>query len=74
MPYLSIIWAINFRRAIGGENRVMQYCRSLALEGGQAMADILGTQLLDNTPNRELTSAMVSGSTLCNGDLLQVQR
>lgn len=59
VPYLSIIWAINFRKCIGGEGRIMEYCRNLAIAGGQAMASILGTRILDDTPNYELTAAMV---------------
>jgi hypothetical protein len=59
VPYLSIIWAINFRKCIGGEQMIMSYCRNLAINGGKAMASILGTRILDDTPNFELTGAMV---------------
>jgi len=64
VPYLSIIWAINFRRCIGGERAIMSYCRDLAISGGNVMASILGTRILDDTPTFELTGAMVSDPSL----------
>ncbi|KAF8311729.1 PLP-dependent transferase [Clavulina sp. PMI_390] len=69
VPILSIAWAINFRNAIGGEERIRKYCRTLALDGGRAMAKVWGTQIMDdmNLDGREtwaeegeLTTAMVN--------------
>ncbi|KAF8311718.1 PLP-dependent transferase [Clavulina sp. PMI_390] len=68
-PILSIAWAINFRRAIGGEARIQEYCRTLALDGGRLMAKIWGTQVMDDmtledgetwAEDGELTTAMVN--------------
>lgn len=42
----------------------MSYCRDLAISGGNVMASILGTRILDDTPTFELTGAMVSDPSL----------
>lgn len=47
-PYLCIPAAIAWRESIGGEDAIITYCQTLALEGGKRMAEILGTEILDN--------------------------
>ena len=49
---------MKFRQLLGGESVIQQYCHTLAREGGKAVAEILGTELLDNSG--EGTLSMVS--------------
>ncbi|MCJ1478106.1 hypothetical protein MMC13_006782 [Lambiella insularis] len=50
ISYLCVPSAISFRSTIcGGEERIMSYCRMLALEGGDRAAEILGTEVMDNS-------------------------
>lgn len=58
-PYLSIDAALDFRQWLGGETKINNYTRSLAIEGGKRAVEILGTQLMDQTENSELTLNMV---------------
>lgn len=51
--------ALDFREWLGGEVKINAYCRDLAVRGGKRVAEILGTEEMDNTPNRELTLNMV---------------
>lgn len=51
--------ALDFREWLGGEVKINAYCRDLAIRGGQRLAEILGTEEMDQTPNRELTLNMV---------------
>ena len=51
--------ALDFREWLGGEVKINAYCRDLAIRGGKRLAEILGTEEMDNTPNRELTLNMV---------------
>ena len=55
----SLHTALEFRKWLGGEVKINEYCRSLAVKGGQKLAEILGTEEMDQTPNRELTLNMV---------------
>jgi hercynylcysteine S-oxide lyase len=57
--YLSVIPALDFREAIGGEKKIRDYCHFLALAGGRSMANIFGTSLLDQTDSGELIACMV---------------
>jgi len=50
--------ALDFRKWIGGEAKIFEYCNNLAFEGGKRMADIFGTRVMDS--NGELTLNMVS--------------
>jgi len=59
-PYLSIGPALDFREWLGGEVKINEYCRDLAIRGGKRLAEILGTEEMDKTPNRELTLNMVN--------------
>lgn len=56
-PLLSIVPALDFRESLGGEKKIMDYCDKLAKEGGELMAEILGTEIMDH--NGELLNAMV---------------
>lgn len=48
-PFLCIGEALRFRREVcGGEQNIMKYCFDLARDGGQAVARILGTEVMDN--------------------------
>ena len=51
--------ALDFREWLGGEVRINGYCRALAIRGGERLAEILETEGMDKTPNRELTLNMV---------------
>lgn len=44
--YLSVVAAFEFIDQCGGPRRIRDYCRNLAVKGGQAVADILGTEIL----------------------------
>ena len=48
-PYLCVAEAIRYRKEVcGGEQRITDYCRNVAREGGKAAAGILGTEVMDN--------------------------
>jgi hercynylcysteine S-oxide lyase len=48
-PYLCIPAALEFReRGCGGEPKIREYCYGLARQGGDIMAEILGTEVMDN--------------------------
>ncbi|KAF2451036.1 PLP-dependent transferase [Karstenula rhodostoma CBS 690.94] len=47
-PYLCVPAALEWRASIGGEDAIMRYCQTLAKHGAKRMAEILGTQVLDN--------------------------
>jgi hercynylcysteine S-oxide lyase len=50
--------ALDFRQWLGGEQKINDYCRSLALSGGRLLSQLLGTPLLD--PMGEFTLNMVN--------------
>ena len=52
--------ALDFREWLGGEVEINRYCRDLAVRGGKRLAEILGTEEMDETPNHELTLNMVN--------------
>ncbi|KAF8159186.1 lolT-1 [Crassisporium funariophilum] len=56
--YLTVADALEFRNWLGGEHKINSYCHELALKGGQRLAEILGTRVMD--PNGELTLNMVN--------------
>lgn len=48
-PYLCIEEALKFRRDVcGGEKEIMTYCERLSNEGGDKIAEILGTEIMEN--------------------------
>ncbi|KAI0887982.1 aminotransferase family protein-like protein [Annulohypoxylon maeteangense] len=48
-PYICVIEASKFREQVcGGEKRICDYCINMAKEGGELMATILGTDVLEN--------------------------
>ncbi len=51
--------AIAFRRRMGGEQKINDFCHTLAVAGGRLVAEILGTKVMDSTDNGELTASMV---------------
>lgn len=55
MTYL--LAALDFRNWLGGEIKINEYCHNLALQGGQRLAEIFGTRVMD--PNGDLTLNMV---------------
>ncbi|CAE7095508.1 unnamed protein product [Rhizoctonia solani] len=59
VPFLSIKYALDFREAIGGEKHINDYCHSLAVSGGEKLAEILKTKVME-TEGRELTVNMVN--------------
>lgn len=54
-PYLCVPEALKFRETIcGGEASIRQYCQHVSRVGGKRMAQILGTEIMDNK-TRSLT-------------------
>jgi len=49
--------ALDFREWLGGEHKINEYIRKLAMEGGKHLARRLGTELLD--PEGHMTLNMV---------------
>ncbi|KAI2622002.1 PLP-dependent transferase [Hypomontagnella submonticulosa] len=48
-PYICVIEALKFRNQVcGGEECVRNYCINMAKEGGELMATIMGTEVLEN--------------------------
>ena len=48
-PYLCIEEALKFRRDVcGGEEEIMTYCERISNEGGEKIAEILGTEIMEN--------------------------
>jgi selenocysteine lyase/cysteine desulfurase len=45
-PYMTVTAALDFRRQLGGETAIMNYTHNLAREGGELMAGIFGTRIL----------------------------
>ena len=43
---------------MGGETAINDYCHTLAIEGGKRLAEVMGTEVMDETG--ELTLNMVS--------------
>lgn len=56
---MTVSAALDFRQMLGGEERIMAYKHDLAIKGGQAAAQILGTSIMDVAGN-PLTAAMVN--------------
>ena len=60
--YLVVPESIKFRNNVcGGEAAIMEYCSNLAKEGGEAVAKILGTTIMDNS-----TGTLTKGCCMVN--------
>ncbi|CAO3622358.1 unnamed protein product [Cunninghamella blakesleeana] len=57
--YLTIPEVIKYRESLGGEEAIMKYNHDLAVRGGALVAEILGTQVLEND-DKTLTACMVN--------------
>ncbi|KAF2279270.1 PLP-dependent transferase [Westerdykella ornata] len=60
-PYLCVPDAIKWRASIGGEEKIMKYCQDLARKAAHRAAEILGTEVLDNS-----TGSLTRGCALSN--------
>lgn len=60
VPYLSVGPALDFRKWLGGEEKINEYCRSLAIKGGKKLAETIGTEEMDQTPGNALTLNMAN--------------
>jgi hercynylcysteine S-oxide lyase len=47
-PFLCVAEALRFRKMLGGEERIQNYCVDLARSGGDRVARILRTEVLEN--------------------------
>ncbi len=48
-PYLCVPAALQFRAEVcGGEERIRQYCQDITRKGGQRIAEILASEVMDN--------------------------
>ncbi|KAK3946953.1 pyridoxal phosphate-dependent transferase [Pseudoneurospora amorphoporcata] len=60
-PFFCVKDAIRWREEmLGGEERIMAYTTRLAREGGQKVAEILGTRVLENSKGTLVRCAMVN--------------
>ncbi|KND88219.1 hypothetical protein TOPH_07125 [Tolypocladium ophioglossoides CBS 100239] len=58
-PYLSLKGAIAWRRdVLGGEEKIMAYLCDLNKKGSQYVADIIGTEVLENSKETMTNYAM----------------
>ncbi|KAF2187883.1 PLP-dependent transferase [Zopfia rhizophila CBS 207.26] len=62
-PYLCIPEAIKFRESIGGEETIQSYCHQLAKDAAKRAAEILGTEVLENSTGT-LTNCCLSNVKL----------
>ncbi|PCH39756.1 PLP-dependent transferase [Wolfiporia cocos MD-104 SS10] len=69
VPALSNIPALEFREWLGGEKKINDYCRSLALAGGKRLAEVMGTTIMDSPNSGELTLNMVNVEIPLPGDI-----
>ncbi|KAJ7046121.1 pyridoxal phosphate-dependent transferase [Mycena alexandri] len=52
---LSVNDALDFREWLGGEEKINEYCHRLAIDGGQRLAKIMGTAVLEG-PEEQLAN------------------
>lgn len=61
ISFLTVPHAIKWRQDVcGGEEKIREYCIQLSRNGGHRVADILGTQVLDNTANTLSDCCMIN--------------
>ncbi len=58
-PFLCVGPALEYRESIGGEEAIREYNHQLAVEGGKLVANMLGTQVMENS-TKTLTASMVN--------------
>lgn len=59
--FLTVPDAIRWRKDVcGGEQKIQDYCTTLAKRGGKKVADILGTRILDNEAHTFTSGFMVN--------------
>lgn len=49
-PFLAIKDALAYRRSVGGESAIIEYCTNLAQSGGKLVAEKLGTEVMPGAP------------------------
>ncbi|KAJ0163265.1 Hercynylcysteine sulfoxide lyase [Colletotrichum tanaceti] len=59
-PSLCVKHSIEWRKSIGGEDKIIKYLWTLAKDGGKKVAAILGTFILDNKSETLTRCAMVN--------------
>lgn len=60
-PYLCVKDALEWReKVLGGEERIVQYLWKLAKDGGERVAEILGTEVLENKTGTLTNQAMIN--------------
>ncbi|KAF8510937.1 PLP-dependent transferase [Hysterangium stoloniferum] len=61
--FLSVILekttALDFREKLGGEHRINEYCHSLAVKGGQRLAQLLQTSVLSEEFTANMTNVVL---------------
>jgi selenocysteine lyase/cysteine desulfurase len=62
-PYLCIPAAIEWRKSIGGEEKILEYNQGLAKAAAKRTAEILGTEVLDNS-TQTLTNCCLTNTRL----------
>ena len=58
--YATIGAALEFRHWMGGEKKINEYCHDLVVQGTQLLAKMFGTEVLDQSPDLELTLNMAN--------------
>ncbi|KAK5633768.1 hypothetical protein RRF57_009482 [Xylaria bambusicola] len=59
--YVCVKEAIEWRqRVLGGETEIFEYCHALAVSGGNEVASILGTEVMDNPSHTLSRCAMIN--------------
>ncbi|KAK7063726.1 Arginase/deacetylase [Favolaschia claudopus] len=59
VPFLSVEIAFEFRQWLGGEEKINAYCRRIAGQGQERLAQILGTSDVKLDPSGKMTLNMV---------------
>ncbi|KIY63081.1 PLP-dependent transferase [Cylindrobasidium torrendii FP15055 ss-10] len=60
VSYMCIPTCIEFRKWLGGEEAINEYCRGLAIDGGRRLASAFGTRVMDETPDAQFTLNMTN--------------